>query len=1111
LRVRFSSQSAPLCIEVEQPGRGVSGLQTSRTPFGAGTRLEHPDVYPGACGSRFKVAACWQKKTTISAEEQRACVGQGRLVMKNLQSPRGCTRASYAVLTAFFPKLATLCVVAAVASSAIADPKQSQHYLGGQVAKPALVPAGVGGDRLVPVVVEMSTPPVAAVLATTADHTIPDAQRSDIAAQIAVEHSTIEPIVSAHGGQVLARFHSAINGLKALVHQSDIEYLKSMPGVIAVRRVREYHLNNAESVPFIAAPQVWQGTPAFRGEGIKIAIIDTGVDYTHANFGGPGTVDAFNAAAATSTQPADPTLFGPKAPKVKGGTDLVGDDYDASSNDPNKTTPHPDPNPLDCNGHGSHTAGTATGFGVTNDHKTFQGPYNSAAYSTGFLIGPGVAPKADLYAVRVFGCTGSTNVVVDAIDWAIANKMNVISMSLGADYGTDEDADAVASTNATRAGIIVVAAAGNAGPAPYIGSSPAVSSESIAAAAIDSHASFPGAQVTLNDGTIEALDSNGVALPGPLDVVVLRNPSGSVSLGCNESEYVDSLVAGKLVVTARGTCARVLRAQLGQKHGAAAVAMINTSAGYPPFEGPIAGVTIPFLGILTADGTKLATATAASFAANTIPNPTFRTAASFSSGGPAFASSVLKPNVAAPGVSIFSTGSGTGFNGVFESGTSMATPHVAGVAALTRQAHPHWSEKELSAAVVQTADPTQLTDYTAAIEGAGLVQATGAAATQAVVFANTEGGEHAISFGFEEFLQNFREERDIVVRNLGDDPIVFNVTSTPTSEVPHTLRVSNRVFIEPHGQREIDVTLSVPASTVGSTHDVNGNDLFEDVAGYLTFAPANPHMNGGVTLNVPYYLVPRVRSDVFALLAGRLSATRPTSEVLLANPLGGTTGNADFYSWGLTGKRQGIKFFDTRAVGVQSNVTADGKDSVVVFAVNTFTRFSSPNAAEFDILIDVNGDGKPDFDLVGVDLGLLTSGSSSGQMISALFNLNDPKAPTLLEFPADAPTDGSTVLLAVLASDLGITSTNPRFTYTETTTNLLDGSTATLPGVASFNVFTSAISNALFVPVAPNKEAVVPVSINPTEWVQTPALGLMVVVEDNTSGERQASLLPVRH
>src|SRR5204862_6616481 len=98
----------------------------------------------------------------------------------------------------------------------------------------------------------------------------------------------------------------------------------------------------------------------------------TGLDYTHANFGGPGTVAAWKAAFASSTQPADPALFGPNAPKVKGGTDLVGDAHDARSTDPNINMPHPDPNPLDFAWHGSHTSGTATGFGVSSAGTTFK-------------------------------------------------------------------------------------------------------------------------------------------------------------------------------------------------------------------------------------------------------------------------------------------------------------------------------------------------------------------------------------------------------------------------------------------------------------------------------------------------------------------------------------------------------------------------------------------------------------------------------------------------------------------------------------------------------------------------------------------------------------------
>src|SRR5207249_6127098 len=100
-------------------------------------------------------------------------------------------------------------------------------------------------------------------------------------------------------------------------------------------------------------------------EGIKIGVIDTGIDYTHANFGGPGTPADYTTAHATETAPANPAYFGPAAPKVKGGFDFVGDAYNGSN------TPMPDPNPLDCNGHGSHVAGTAAGFGVTSGGATY--------------------------------------------------------------------------------------------------------------------------------------------------------------------------------------------------------------------------------------------------------------------------------------------------------------------------------------------------------------------------------------------------------------------------------------------------------------------------------------------------------------------------------------------------------------------------------------------------------------------------------------------------------------------------------------------------------------------------------------------------------------------
>jgi hypothetical protein len=522
--------------------------------------------------------------------------------------------------------------------------------------------------------------------------------------------------------------------------------------------------------------------------------------------------------------------------------------------------------------------------------------------------------------------------------------------------------------------------------------------------------------------------------------------------------------------------------------------------------------------VLTSDAAALTGAATASLSANILPNPGFRKVAGFSSGGPRFGDSHLKPSVTAPGVSVSSSRVGTGTGAAAFSGTSMATPHVAGVAALARQAHPKWSERAVTAAVVQTADPAQLTDYTPRMEGAGLVQPAGAVRTEAVVVAGD--GKNGLSFGFGELLRDFDTNQELRVRNLGRSPIAFNVTTKAVGSTPHTVSFNRTtLFLGPKDDAELRVKLEVPAATVGATHDSEGNHAFREVAGYVTLTPAKPWMNNGVSLNVPYYFVPRARSRLDASLTQRFSPSRPKSEVKLVNFGGAIAGSADFYSWGLSGQRVGTPFFDTRAIGAQSTVLsaadslalcgASVPSSFLVFAVNTFERFSNAAAAEFDILIDVDGDAKDDFAVVATDFGLLsdTAGGLTGQLATAVFNLKTMTA--VGEFFADAPTDGSTALLPVCAADLGITSANPRCTYSARTISLLDGTETAIPGTASFNAFSPAIASVPPVDVAPNKTATAAVSLDPLEWAKTPALGLMVITEDNTAGPAQAKLIEV--
>src|SRR5205823_5196452 len=216
-----------------------------------------------------------------------------------------------------------------------------------------------GSATLATVVVQLSDKSIAEAQAD-AGRKLTSSEKNQIKNQLKSNQDALKPQIQSIGGKILAQFQSALNGIKVQIAATKLSQLSSLSGVTALLPVHNDVPDNATSVPYIGAPIVWDSPTNYRGEGIKIGIIDTGTDYTHANFGGPGTPADYTAAHATETAPANPAYFGPAAPKVKGGFDFVGDAYTGSN------TPAPDPNPLDCFGHGSHVSGTAAGFGVTS-------------------------------------------------------------------------------------------------------------------------------------------------------------------------------------------------------------------------------------------------------------------------------------------------------------------------------------------------------------------------------------------------------------------------------------------------------------------------------------------------------------------------------------------------------------------------------------------------------------------------------------------------------------------------------------------------------------------------------------------------------------------------
>lgn len=637
---------------------------------------------------------------------------------------------------------------------------------------------------------------------------------------------------------VMGRYTKALNGFMAQVAAKDINTIRALDGVKSVTRAPKHEINLAKSVPLIQSDLVWTlGETGYTGKDITIAVIDTGIDYTHAMF---GTLGDSNAYASNDPAVVEAGTF--PTPKVIGGWDFAGTDYDADAN----PIPVPDPDPLDENGHGTHVASTAAGV------------------DAGF--GKGVAPDAHLYALKVFGADGSTNLVADAIEWAmdpngdgyIDDHVDVINMSLGSSFGPadENDPEYIAIEAANTVGVFVVASAGNAGDESYITGSPGNTDSALAVAASTTGFETLPFIAYENDGEkiIPYTTSyNPFTTTITAELVDVDSIDGAgTGMLCSTAGVGD--LTGKIALISRGVCSFYIKVNNAEALGAVAAIVYNNTTGTISMN--TAGSTLPAGSILQSDGlllkglAPLQVSVGPDWKVQTFVSAVpVDTIATFSSRGPRGFDSMLKPEITAPGVAIFAANMGSGNQGVSYSGTSMAAPHIAGVAALMKQAHPNWSNEQIKAALMNTA--VDLADGASAEvprQGAGRVDALAAVMTPVTAVGDPKFV--SLNWGVVEIgpVGAYQDVKTVTLRNYSAEDITLNVAAIFTSAADGATLTPNvaEVTIPAYQTAPVEFTLDLDATQL----PIDFGSM-EEYYGYVTFS------GDDANLRLPFYFVPR--------------------------------------------------------------------------------------------------------------------------------------------------------------------------------------------------------------------------------------------------------------
>ena len=607
-------------------------------------------------------------------------------------------------------------------------------------------------------------------------------------------------------------YTSLFNGFSVKASSSEIARISKLPGVVAIYPVERATLPKMERITSpVGEPQlasaitqtgvnIAQNELKLSGKGIKVGVVDSGIDVDHPAFKN----------------------------RIVAQYDFVGDDYGVKDS----YIPKPDDNADDCDGHGTHVAGIVGG----KDGEI-----------------RGVAPEVSFGAYRVFGCDGGTDydVWVAAMERAAADGMDIVTMSIGSFGGLPGNPVYQAIENLNKQGIFVVKSGGNNGDRGLF--------------AVDGTGAAPGAltvasfeNISNRNGVLKVLPDNLEMLAAPAQPlkaeVVTLMATGTPSTAndaCNTRPLAANSLAGKWALVRRGTCTFQEKLDNVKKAGAVGFFVYNRADGGAPFAPSATG--LPSLMVSYADGVKLHNRLGSGEVKVQL-TPEIRLVSSatgdllsgFSSFGPT-ADLKFKPDLGAPGGSIYSSYPLELGGYSVLSGTSMAAPHIAGILALMLEKNPSLTFDEARTRLQNTATPQLwsadtslgLLDTTQR-QGAGMANVVKAIETPVTVSPSSLALGETLVGGFTQTL---------TLKNTSNQPVIYALSHEDV------INSTNPVSAAPsYGETEVTfsaASVTVPAggsATVGVTI-VAPPDQFSNgtmYGGYLNFASEQ------ATLRVPY-------------------------------------------------------------------------------------------------------------------------------------------------------------------------------------------------------------------------------------------------------------------